>query len=124
MNKNQIKFLNTAERMDKALIELLEFKEFDYITIKEICERAKLNRSTFYLHYGNTVDLLKETTEYITDNFLLYFSVDKDDLHLNFENADLKELFFITPEYIFPYLQLLLWTEPSALPYKELFLQL
>ena len=74
MNKNESKYFNTAVRMDKALIELLEKKDFEYITIKEICQAAGVNRSTFYLHYENTADLLKETTGYITDSFLSYFS--------------------------------------------------
>ena len=55
MNKNESKYFNTAVRMDKALIELLEKKDFEYITIKEICQAAGVNRSTFYLHYENGV---------------------------------------------------------------------
>ena len=77
MNKNESKYFNTAVKMDKALLELLEKKDFEYITIKEICALAEVNRSTFYLHYENTSDLLKETTQYITDSFLSYFSVEK-----------------------------------------------
>ena len=69
MNKNESKYFNTAVKMDKALIELLEKKDFEYITIKEICEKAGVNRSTFYLHYENTVDLLREATQYIIDGF-------------------------------------------------------
>lgn len=104
MNKNESKYFNTAVKMDKALLELLEKKDFDYITIKEICALAEVNRSTFYLHYENTSDLLKETTQYITDSFLSYFSVEKQSISLKFEKSDLKDLVFITPEYIFPYL--------------------
>ena len=104
MNRNESKYFNTAARMDKALIELLEKKDFEYITIKEICERAGVNRSTFYLHYENTSDLLAETTAYVTDSFLSYFTDDKSSIRLNFEKSDLKELFYITPEYIVPYL--------------------
>jgi AcrR family transcriptional regulator len=90
--------------MDKALIELLEKKDFEYITIKEICEKAEVNRSTFYLHYENTSDLLAETTSYITDSFLSYFTIDKDTAHFDFNKTELKDLFFITPEYTVPYL--------------------
>ncbi len=104
MNKNESKYFNTAVKMDKALLELLEKKDFDYITIKEICALAEVNRSTFYLHYENTSDLLKETTQYITDSFLSYFSVEKQSIDLKFENSDLKDLVFITPEYLFQYL--------------------
>lgn len=104
MNKNESKYFNTAVKMDKALLELLEKKDFEYITIKEICALSEVNRSTFYLHYENTSDLLKETTQYITDSFLSYFSVEKQSIDLKFENTDLKELVFITPEYLSPYL--------------------
>ena len=104
MNKNESKYFNTAVRMDEALIFLLEKKDFEYITIKEICETAGVNRSTFYLHYENTSDLLKETTAYITDSFFSYFSMDAQNISRRFENCDLKELMFITPQYLTPYL--------------------
>ena len=51
MNKSESKYYNTALLMDEALLLLLEKKDYDYITIKEICEKAGVNRSTFYLHY-------------------------------------------------------------------------
>ncbi|MBE5916817.1 MAG: TetR/AcrR family transcriptional regulator, partial [Pseudobutyrivibrio ruminis] len=51
MNKNGSKYFKSAEKMHNALITLLDNKGFEYITIKEICETAGVNRSTFYLHY-------------------------------------------------------------------------
>ena len=104
MNKNESKYFNTAVKMNKALLELLEKKDFEYITIKEICAAAGVNRSTFYLHYENTSDLLKETTQYVTDTFLSYFSADKKSIALRFESCELKELVFVSPEYLTPYL--------------------
>ncbi len=104
MNKNESKYFNTAQRMDEALITLLEKKDFAYITIKEICEAAGVNRSTFYLHYENTSDLLKETTQYILDKHFAYYSVDAKDIFSSFENCERKELVFITAEYLTPYL--------------------
>ena len=104
MNKNESKYFNTAVKMDKALIELLEKKDFEYITIKEICEKAGVNRSTFYLHYENTADLLQEATRYITDGFLQYFPEEKKGSDFDFHSCDLAELVFITPEYVLPYL--------------------
>ena len=61
MNKNESKYFNTAKKMNDALITLLETKDYEYITIKEICRSASVNRSTFYLHYENMNDLLEET---------------------------------------------------------------
>ena len=51
MNRSESKYFATAARMDEAFLELLEEKDFAYITVKEICEKAGVNRSTFYLHY-------------------------------------------------------------------------
>ena len=104
MNKNESKYFNTAQKFDKALLSLLEKKEFEYITIREICEKAGVNRSTFYLHYENTYDLLRETTVYVLDSFLSYFTEDRSSISLNIEGCNINELFFITPKYITPYL--------------------
>jgi AcrR family transcriptional regulator len=90
--------------MDEALITLLEKKDFEYITIKEICDTAGVNRSTFYLHYENTSDLLKETTRYIIDKHLAYYEIDKTRIALQFESCKREELLFMTDEYLVPYL--------------------
>ena len=104
MNKNESKYFNTAIKMDEALITLLEKKDFEYITIKEICDIAGVNRSTFYLHYDNISDLLKETTRYIIDKHLAYYEIDKQRVSLQFETCKREELLFITDEYLTPYL--------------------
>ena len=104
MNKNESKYFNTAIKMDEALITLLEKKDFEYISIKEICDTAGVNRSTFYLHYENTSDLLKETTRYIIDKHLAYYEIDQKRISLQFETCKREELLFITDEYLEPYL--------------------
>ncbi len=104
MNKAESKYFNTALRFDKALLSLLEKKPFEYITISEICEEAGVNRSTFYLHYENTADLLKEATAYVLDDFASYFSVDMESITSKYANCDLQELNFINEKYLHPYL--------------------
>ena len=104
MNKSESKYFNTAVRFDKALLSLLEKKPFEYVTISELCEEAGVNRSTFYLHYENTADLLKEATAYVLDNFASYFSIDMESIVSKYENRDLQELNFINEKYLHPYL--------------------
>ena len=104
MNKAESKYFNTAVRFDKALLSLLEKKPFEYVTISELCEEAGVNRSTFYLHYENTADLLKEAMAYVLDNFASYFSVDLESIASKYENCDLQELNFINEKYLHPYL--------------------
>lgn len=104
MNKNESKYFNTALKMDEALISLLEKKDFDYITVKEVCETAGVNRSTFYLHYENTADLLEETTQYVLDKHFSYYKIDRNDVVNRLERSEKKDLIFMNEEYLTPYL--------------------
>ncbi len=105
MNKSESKYFNTAVCMDKAFLELLEEKDFEYITVKEICQRAGVNRSTFYLHYETVGDLLEESVEYISRQFASYFSSERSFNTARITEADINELYLITPQYLKPYLQ-------------------
>ncbi len=69
MNKQESRYANTTSLMDEALLLLLEEKEFDRITVKELCQKTGVNRTTFYLHYDNMNDLLDETVEMINERF-------------------------------------------------------
>ena len=104
MDKKESKYFCTAAKMDMALVELLEKKDFEYLTVKEICERAGVNRSTFYLHYENTADLLKEATRHVINGFLAYFDFDKEKVSFSPESSSLEELNFVHPKFIMPYL--------------------
>ena len=104
MNKSESKYFNTATKMDLALISLLEKKPFEYITVSDICKMAGVNRSTFYLHYETVGDLLNETTRYLLDGFLSYFSTEAKGVALNILNCELSELVFICDRYLTPYL--------------------
>lgn len=105
MNRSESKYFNTAIKMDETFLALLEKKDFEYITIKEVCEHAGVNRSTFYLHYETTMELLVETLEYIDSRFRGYFKTDAAATIDKIKNGDLDELIFITPEYLTPYLE-------------------
>lgn len=104
MNKSESKYFATAARMDKAFLELIEKKDFAYITVKEICEKAGVNRSTFYLHYENVGDLLEESTQYIVDRFVEFMPGDTVKFLRKIPDCPIEELYLITPEYLMPYL--------------------
>lgn len=104
MNHSVSKYFHTALKFDRALLTLLEKKAFEYITVSELCKEAGVNRSTFYLHYENTRDLLNETTRYVLDDFVQKFPMDSRDIAGRFRDCDLKELVFINSKYLNPYL--------------------
>ena len=104
MNKSESKYFNTACLMDEALIALLERKDLEYITVKEICEKAGVHRPTFYLHYESVADLMEEVTQYINEQFFSYFSFNSNNFKEEIKKKDLKDLVMITPQFLRPYL--------------------
>lgn len=101
MNKQESKYYNTALLMDEALLLLLEKKEYEFITVKEICEKAGVNRSTFYLHYESIDDLLYETIEMINRRISEKFNNAK----INISSLTKDSLFLIEDKYLIPYLE-------------------
>ena len=104
MNKSESKYFNTALCMDEALISLLKVKDLEYITVKEICEKAGVNRSTFYLHYETIDDLVNEAIETMNQRFMSYFA-DTKGIAEELNHTDLSNLVLITRDYLEPYLQ-------------------
>ena len=47
----------TRDRLGDALVELVQEKPFDAITVQEVLDRAGVGRSTFYAHYRDKEDL-------------------------------------------------------------------
>ncbi|HCA30580.1 MAG TPA: TetR/AcrR family transcriptional regulator, partial [Ruminococcaceae bacterium] len=45
--------------LQDSLLELMKNKPISKITIKELCETADINRTTFYAHYRDQYDLLR-----------------------------------------------------------------
>jgi AcrR family transcriptional regulator len=48
----------TRDLLRRALMQLIDEKGYDTLTIQDITERANLGRTTFYLHYESKDDLL------------------------------------------------------------------
>ena len=50
-----------------ALIELMQEKPITQITIRALCEKADLNRTTFYLHYTDQMALLEDVERQVME---------------------------------------------------------
>ena len=53
----------TRETMTQAFLELYRTKKLEHITVKEIVAKAGYNRSTFYLYFKDTADVLEQLEE-------------------------------------------------------------
>jgi len=54
----------TKELVHRAMIELLKRQEIHRISIRELCQIAGINRTTFYNHYGSQYDVLAEIRDW------------------------------------------------------------
>lgn len=60
--------------LKSALLNILGKKPIAKVTIKELCEEAGVNRGTFYLHYNEPNDLLKEIENEFLEENMQFFS--------------------------------------------------
>jgi len=51
----------TKKLLRDTLVEIMNEKSIESITVKDLTERADLNRGTFYLHYCDIYDLLEQS---------------------------------------------------------------
>jgi len=58
-----LRIRRTRERLGAALIALIEEKAIDEVTVQEVLDRAKVGRSTFYVHYQDKDDLFLSQLE-------------------------------------------------------------
>ena len=61
MEKREDRRVGMTKRMLKdAMTEMLRETDIYHVSIRELCQRADVNRTTFYKHYGSPYDLLAD----------------------------------------------------------------
>lgn len=68
------RYVSTEEKIQKALFSLLRIKEYNNISIKEICYEAGINRSSFYAHYQDINDLMIKTEQQLSSSIIKIFN--------------------------------------------------
>lgn len=86
-------------------MELLSRKDLQFITVKEICAEAGVNRSIFYLHYETIGDLLNECVEMTNRQFVDHMTISSEGVAAVINEAPLNKLKFATADYLIPYLE-------------------
>ena len=67
---NDLRFVKNREALRRAYIDLVKQKGTATITVKELTERARVNRMTFYSHYDTVGDILSEYVDEMTATIL------------------------------------------------------
>ena len=68
--KEDLRVQKTKRAIRQAFADMICEMEYADISVKELCERAMINRKTFYLHYESLDDLLQELQDRIAANFV------------------------------------------------------
>lgn len=68
--KNNQRFHDTEIRMEAVMLELMRTTEFEKITVKRICEKSKVNRSTFYAHFSDIYDMMDKMEQELRKELL------------------------------------------------------
>jgi len=81
--------IRTKQLIRDALLDLISQKGLTKITVKDLTERADINRGTFYLHYKDVADLTDQLKEDIfADIPLLTSKIDPTDIKVAARNNE------------------------------------
>lgn len=87
--KNNRRAQETGERIIRAVHRAMvqEKKPLEKITVREVCEAAGINRSTFYAHYLDVYDVVEQVEKTMARSLTQSFTAQLE------ENAPLEECF-------------------------------
>src|SRR5436305_5495797 len=71
----------THERLGSALVQLIQEKSIDEVTVQEVLDRASVGRSTFYLHFRDKDDLLFSQLEGLLEMMSTALSRRREESH-------------------------------------------
>ena len=86
VKKTDLRVIKTKNLIYNTLIELMKDKTFEEIKVSDICNKALINRSTFYSHYEDKYDLLVDFINSLKDEFVT-------ELNKNSSNLNTKEYY-------------------------------
>ncbi|MEN6326472.1 MAG: TetR/AcrR family transcriptional regulator [Syntrophomonas sp.] len=109
VNQTDLRVIRSRRMIKNAFIDLLEAKGYEHITIKDIAEKALINRKTFYFHFENktalhneiikeSLDLMLANTQYeriAAENTPLSIDLSKDLRHVFHNISENQRLFSI-----------------------------
>lgn len=76
--KNNQRFRDTEIRMEAAMLDIMKHTDFDKITVRKICEKAEVNRSTFYAHFIDIYDMLDKMEAELSRDLLKRYPIQSE----------------------------------------------
>ncbi len=93
--------VQTEQKIKWAFLELLKEKDISRICVSEICQKAEIHRTTFYVHYKDVADLMEQLIREMYEQIMSFFiqegePVKEDGFLRLFEMVKAQKAFFST----------------------------
>lgn len=88
--KNNKRKRASKQKIEKAFMELLQERDIQQITVKDICLLAGLNRTTFYANYLDIYDLIDKIGEKMINDFYELYAYEE---HYQYNSNNYLKLF-------------------------------
>ena len=88
----------TKKLLTQALTELLQEKQINEITVKELTDLADMNRGTFYLYYKDIFDMLEKIEDSLFAALNAILAIHSDDDMMSQTKPMLLDLFSFVEE--------------------------
>lgn len=95
MKKEDLRVLKTKKTLKDQFKKMLLEKDYDEITVKDLCEKCFINRRTFYLHYSSLENILEEIQK---EYALEFYNRIKDFDHIKEIDRTIREYFMYSEE--------------------------
>ncbi|MCI7554754.1 MAG: TetR/AcrR family transcriptional regulator [Tenericutes bacterium] len=79
--KKDLRIVKTKNALYLALVDLMKDKTFEEIKVSEICNKALVNRSTFYAHFDDKYEFLVDFLDTFKDSLTSYLDTNKNILN-------------------------------------------
>ena len=84
--KEDRRIRHTKERLRNALVDLLKKENINKLTVTKICNKADVNRGTFYSYFSDVYDLLEYTENEMFESVIKLYRV-------SVESGELKKMY-------------------------------
>ncbi len=97
-NKEDLRIIRTRKLLSNTLLDLMQEESIEKISVIDLCNKAMINRATFYAHFEDKYHLLNFALEELKD--ALYESFTRDNKFSNPYDA-IKALLTMGADFVF-----------------------
>ncbi|BAC12592.1 transcriptional regulator (tetR-family) [Oceanobacillus iheyensis HTE831] len=103
-NYTDLRIIRTQKAIRTAFVELIRDKGFDAVTVKEITNKAEINRGTFYVHYEDKHDLMIKSQEEVIEEMASLIKKNLPKIIDDFSHSGTTKIPFQLAVIIFQYI--------------------